>query len=124
MKKLSLVFTLTLGLFFCLNASAQTTADYFAGKWNVTVFGTPNGDAKITLVLEKKGTELTGVVRDSTNTEVSTITQIDQNEKSITAAFNIQNYDVTLTLNPVDQDNTKGTLMNMFDAVGVRVKEN
>ena len=135
MKKLSLIFTVVAGMFFCLNAKAQTnigtqtnagaqtTADYFAGKWNVIIMGTPNGDSKLTLVFEKKDGKLTGAVRDSTDKEIAKITQIDQKDKSITAAFNVQNYDVTLTLDPVDENNVKGSLLGMFDAKGVRVKE-
>ena len=41
----------------------------------------------------------------------------------INTAFNISGYDVTLTLKKVDADNTRGDLMGMFDAEGVRVKE-
>ena len=124
-----------MGLFFCVNAQAQTTApatttatattstDYFPGKWNIVVKGTPNGDAKMTFVIERKDGKLTGAVQDSTGKEMTKITSIDEKDKSITAAFTIQSYDVTLTLEPVDADDVKGSLMGMFDATGVRVKE-
>jgi len=113
MKKLTLIFTVVLGLFMSLTVKAQTTApaiatapatsaDYYPGKWNVVVKGTPNGDAKMTFVFERK----------------------DEKDKTITAAFTIQTYDVTLTMDPVDADNIKGSLMGMFDATGMRVKEN
>jgi hypothetical protein len=124
MRKLSLIFTVALGLFLAISAKAQTAPDYFPGKWNVVVMGTPNGDAKMTFVLERKDGKLTGAVQDSTGKEMTKITQIDEKDKSITAAFTIQSYDVTLTLDPVDDDHVKGSLMNMFDAKGVRVKEN
>ena len=122
MKKLSLIFTMIIGLFLTLNAKAQTS-DYFPGKWNVVVMGTPNGDAKMTFVLERKDGKLTGAVQDSTGKEMTKITQIDEKDKSITAAFTVQSYDVTLTLDPVDDDHVKGSLMGMFDAKGVRVKQ-
>ena len=140
MKKISLIFTVVLGLFISLNANAQTSApagsatpvmasattttDYFPGKWNVLVKGTPNGDAKMTFVFERKEGKLTGAVQDSTGKELTKITSIDEKDKTITAAFTIQSYDVTLTLEPVDADDVKGSLMGMFDATGVRVKEN
>ncbi|HTD42123.1 MAG TPA: hypothetical protein VK671_15950 [Mucilaginibacter sp.] len=124
MKRLSLILTAVLGLFLSLNANAQATTDYFPGKWNVTVMGTPNGDAKMTFVLERKDGKLTGAVQDSTGKEMTKITQIDEKDKTITAAFTIQSYDVSLTLDPVDDDHVKGSLMGMFDAKGVRVKEN
>ena len=123
MKKLSLIFTLVFALFLGVQSKAQTTTDYFPGKWNVVVMGTPNGDAKMTLVLERKDGKLTGVVQDTTGKEMSKITQIDEKDKTMTAAFKVQEYDVALTLEPVDDDHVKGNLLGMFDAKGVRVKE-
>ena len=129
MKKLSLIFTVAAGLLMSLTVKAQTAAtttapaDYFPGKWNVVVMGTPNGDAKMTFVIERKDGKLAGAVQDSTGKELTKITSIEEKDKTITAAFTIQSYDVTLTLEPVDADDVKGSLMGMFDAKGVRVKE-
>ena len=123
MKKLNLFCLAVLGLFLSASVNAQAPADYFAGKWNVVVMGTPQGDAKMTFVFERKDNKLTGAVQDSTGKEISKITQVDEKDKSITAAFNTQNYDVTITLEPVDDDHVKGSLLGMFDAKGVRVKE-
>ena len=123
MKKLNLIFTVVVGLFMSLNVSAQTKPDYYPGKWNVIVMGTPNGDAKMTFVLERKDGKLTGAVQDSTGKEMTKITSIDEKDKTATLAFTVQSYDVTLTLDPVDDDHVKGSLMGMFDAKGVRVKE-
>lgn len=124
MKKLSFFFTVMLGLFIAANTHAQTApADYYPGKWNVVIIGTPQGDSKMTLVLERKDGKLTGAVQDSTGKEISKITSVDEKNKTITAAFTAQSYDVTLTLDPVDDDHVKGSLLGMFDAKGVRVKE-
>lgn len=123
MKKLSFILTVAIGLFFGFSAKAQTS-DYFPGKWNVVIMGTPNGDAKMTFILERKDGKLTGAVQDTTGKEMTKITSIDEKDKTINAAFTIQSYDVTLTLEPVDDDHVKGSLMGMFDAKGVRVKEN
>lgn len=123
MKKLTLIFTVVTGLFLSLNAAAQTK-DFYPGKWNVIIFGTPNGDAKMTFALERKDGKLTGAVQDSTGKELTKITSVEEKDKTITAAFTIQSYDVTLTLDPVDDDHVKGSLLGMFDAKGVRVKEN
>ena len=122
MRKLNLIFTVITGLFMSFNASAQTKTDYYPGKWNILVIGTPNGDSKMTMVLERKDGKLSGAVQDSTGKELTKITTIDEKDKTITAAFTIQSYDVTLTLDPVDDDHVKGSLMGMFDAKGVRVK--
>lgn len=123
MRKLTFIFALAIALFFGLNAKAQTT-DYFPGKWNVVIMGTPNGDAKLTFVLERKDGKLGGVVQDTTGKEMTKITQIDEKDKTINAAFTIQSYDVSLALEPVDDDHVKGSLMGMFEAKGIRVKEN
>jgi hypothetical protein len=127
MRKFSFIFALISSLFFGLNAKAQTatpaTTDYFPGKWNVIVSGTPNGDAKMTFVLERKDGKLGGAVQDSTGKELTKITSVDEKDKTATIAFSTQGYDVTLTLEPIDDDHVKGSLMGMFDAKGVRVKE-
>ena len=135
MKKHHLIFTLIIALFVSVNVKAQTAAtttttataatpDYFPGKWNVVIIGTPGGDAKMTFALERKDGKLSGAVQDTTGKELTKITSIDEKDKTITAAFTIQSYDVTLTLEPIDDDHVKGSLMGMFDAKGVRVKEN
>jgi hypothetical protein len=135
MKKLNLIFTVAAALLISLTVNAQTAApatpnpptttiaDYYPGKWNVIVMGTPNGDAKMTFVLARVDGKLTGAVQDSTGKELTKITTIDEKDKSMTAAFTIQQYDVTLTLDPIDDDHVKGSLMGMFDAKGVRVKQ-
>lgn len=123
MKKLSLIFSVVVAVFLTLNAKAQAPADFYPGKWVVTIFGTPNGDAKLTFVLERKDGKLAGAIQDTTGKELTKITTIDEKEKTLTAAFTIQSYDVTLTLDPIDDDHLKGSLMGMFDAKGVRVKE-
>jgi hypothetical protein len=125
MKKAGLLFT---GLFFLLlsvNVKAQSlTADYFAGKWSVLVKGTPNGDAKMIFVLEKKVDSLVGVVQDSTGAEISKISSVEQAENQITAYFTAQGYDVNIVLTKKDDDHATGSLMGMFDADAERVKSN
>jgi len=124
MKKLSLIFTVIFGVFLFVNAKAQATTDYFPGKWLVSVTGTPRGDVKMIFVLERKDGKLTGAVQDSTGKELTKIISIEEKDKTITAAFNVHDYDLTLLMEPVDDDHVKGTMLGMFEAKGVRVKEN
>jgi len=124
MRKLS---CLCAGLFFLLlsfnvNAQTKTGADFFEGKWSVLLKGTPNGDVKMILVLEKNDTALAGVVQDSTGLEVSKIDKIEVAGDAATVYFNAQGYDVNLVMNKKDDDHTTGSLMGMFDADGERVK--
>ena len=123
MKRLSLFFAGLFLLLLSLHVKAQTsTADYFTGKWNVVVKGTPNGDARMFVVLEKKDTTLTGAIQDSTGTEMSKIDSVTLSDTSATVFFNAQGYDVNLVMNKKDDDHITGNMMGMFDADGERVK--
>jgi len=126
MKRLVLFFFIFSAVLFSFGANAQTAApaDYFAGKWSVVAEGTPNGDAKMIVSLERKGGQLSGVILDAaTNTEISKIDKIEETEKSITVYFVGGGYEVFLLLEKKDDDHVAGSLMNMFDAKGERVKE-
>lgn len=125
MKKLNVWVA---GLLFLLlstgiKAQTKTGADFFAGKWNVIVKGTPNGDAKLVVVLEKKDKDLTGTVQDSTGKELSKLSKVDVTDTAVTVYFTVQSYDVNLVMNKKDDDHVIGSMMSMFDAEGERVKE-
>ena len=124
MKKLSFFFT---GLFFLLlsvNVKAQTTgADYFTGKWSVLIKGTPSGDARMYVTLEKQDTTLAGNIKDSTGQLDTKIDKVELNGDKITLYFNTQGYDVNLEMDKKDDDHVTGSMMGMFDAEGERVKQ-
>jgi hypothetical protein len=124
MTKFKSMFTGVLILFLALTAQAQTGsgADYFAGKWNVLIKGLPQGDAKMFFVLEKKDSTMTGIVQDSTGTQISKLDKVELTTTSATLYFNVQGYDVNLVMNKKDDDHVTGSLMGMFDADGERVK--
>ena len=74
-------------LLLSINVHAQsgTGADYFTGKWSVLVKGTPNGDAKMFIVLDKKDSTLTGSVQDSSGGIVARATvKLTQNGTQVT----------------------------------------
>ncbi len=79
MKKLSVFISTSCIILLSTGAMAQTQsgADYFAGKWNMLVKGLPNGDTKMFVVLDKKDTTLTGVIQDSTGTEMSKFSKVE-----------------------------------------------
>jgi len=123
MKKFKSILIALFSLFFIVGAKAQTAgADYFAGKWSVLVKGLPNGDAKMFFVLEKKDTTMTGVVQDSTGTEISKIDKVELKDTTATVYFSAQGYDVNLAMTKKDDDHITGSLMGMFDAEGERLK--
>jgi hypothetical protein len=124
MRKLGLLFN---GLFFLLfatvlNAQSKTGADYFTGKWNMMVKGLPNGDTKMVVSLEKTGDKMTGIIQDSTGKKVSDISKVELTDSSATVYFSAQGYDVNLLMNKKDDDHVTGSMMNMFDSEGDRVK--
>ena len=124
MRKVSLI-----GLFLIIavafNTKAQTTApaEFFAGKWDVTILGTPNGDSKMLVELVRQDGKLTGQMSNPAEpTAEKTPVTVAENADLLELAFNAQGYDVTINLKKVDDDNLKGSLMGMFDANAKRIK--
>jgi len=111
-------FFLSMGV----NAQVQTSAEYFAGKWNVMVKGTPNGDAAMIFNLGNLENKITGVITDTAGVEVSKISGADLGENAITLYFNASGYDINLTLSKKDEDHVTGNMLGMFEAEGERIK--
>lgn len=125
MKKVS-AFLLLFLLNVTVSTFAQTTppTDFYAGKWEINVTGTPQGNSKLVAELVRKDGKLTGQLTNAAepNAEKIPITSINEDGDKLGMAFTAQGYDVTLDLTKVDEDNLKGSLMNMFDAKATRVK--
>ena len=125
MKKSILFFA---GIFFLLlsigaNVQAQTGTDYFAGKWDVLVKGTPSGDAHSTLSLSRVDGKLAGDFT-SPNEKAIKLSKVEEKADEVTVYFTSSNgYDVYLQLKKKDDSHVEGTMMDMFDASGVRIVE-
>jgi hypothetical protein len=124
MKKIK---TLTFGFAFFLLASnieaqSKTGADYFAGKWNMLITGTPYGDLKRIYVLDKKDNILTGVVQDTTGKEIAKCSKVEVKEKEVTLYYHAMGNDIIITLIKKDDDHIAGSLLGMFEATGERIK--
>ena len=124
MKKLTAILTVAFFMLISFNSCAQTESkpDYFIGKWDVTVAGTPQGDAVLKVDLTRKEGKLAGTILTTSESEPATITKIEEKEGSVTLYFTASGYDVYLLMEKKDDDHVTGNLMNMFDAKGVRVK--
>lgn len=124
MKKLFVFILVPFFIFMSTGAMAQSqsTPDYFAGKWNMLVKGLPNGDTKMIVVLDKKDTTLAGTIQDSVGTEISKFSKVELRENGVTVYFTAQGYDVYMTMNKKDEDHITGSMMDMFDAEGMRSK--
>jgi len=124
MKKL---LSLTIGSFllfvsFTSHAQTKTGADFFAGKWKVSIPGTPYGDLVRIYVLEKKGNELTGIVQDSTGTEITKCSKVEVKDNEVTLYYSALGNDISITLIKKDDDHVTGNVMNTFTATGERIK--
>ncbi len=125
MKKISFIlFALILGMAF--NGFAQTTklADFFAGKWEIAVNGTPRGDVKFTTDLVRKDGKLTGDLVDAADTANAKrpITKVEETADKMVIYFeSSQAGEIAIELTKVDDDNLKGALMS-FDATAKRLK--
>jgi hypothetical protein len=126
MKKNLLTFTAVLvaALLFTLKSNAQaTTSAYYAGKWDVLVKGTPQGDAHLLFTLADSAGTIKGTFTDPETKKEVPLTRAELKEDKLTLYFTVQSYDVSLLLAKKDEDNVTGSLMSMFEATGVRVKK-
>jgi len=125
MKKLT---NLTAGLFTLFlsissHAQSKSGADFFAGKWNVLVTGTPYGDLKRVYILDKKDNGLAGTVLDSTGKEIAKCSKVDVKDNEITLYYTALGNDVNVALTKKDEDLVTGKALGMFDAKGERIKQ-
>jgi hypothetical protein len=124
MKKFKSILAVAILLSVSFVLNAQTTgADYFAGKWNILVKSLPQGDTKMIVLLDKTDSTMTGAIQDSTGTEISKFSKVELTDSSATVYFTAQGYDVYLRLDKKEEDHVTGSMMDMFDAEGDRVKQ-
>jgi len=124
MKK---ILPILLGSFFLVisfpaNAQTKTGADFFSGKWKVSIPGTPYGDLVRIYVLEKKDNGLSGTVQDSTGKEVTKCSKVEVKDNEVTLYYSAMGNDINITLIKKDDDHVTGSVAGMFDATGVRIK--
>lgn len=125
MQKLTILAAGLFSLLLSVKISAQskTGADFFAGKWNVLVTGTPYGDLKRVYILEKKDNGLSGTVLDgSTGKELTKCSKVDVKDNEVTLYYTSLGTDVNVVLAKKDEDHITGKALGMFDASGERVK--
>lgn len=126
MKKFSMILTAFL-LFSVVSIQAQDKqddGDFFIGKWKLLVKGTPNGDAEMFVSFKKndKG-KIVGTTGDVKSGETA-FTRVEAKKDKITAYWVAQGYDVYIYLEKTGDDKVEGSMMDMFDATGTRVKDN
>lgn len=125
MKKATLINLMAVILVvIAAQGNAQTQTNYFIGKWNVLVKGLPNGDTHMMFNIADSAGHLKGALLDTTAAHKDVpLTKIEQDGDKATLYFTAQSYDVSLVLAKKDDDHATGSLMGMFDADAVRLKE-
>lgn len=99
-----------------------STSDYFVGKWKTTFFGTPNGDATLTLDLVRKDGKLIGTITPNDGEAKSAaLDNVEETPEKLTIYFNMSGYDINVTLDKIDADTLTGSLMGMFKTKAVRI---
>ncbi|WP_428666092.1 hypothetical protein [Runella sp.] len=126
MKKASLIlFVAFFGI--ALKGFSQSTApaDFYAGKWEISVLGSPRGDIKFVTNLVRKDGKLTGELANPADaTEAKRpITKIEESAKKLVIYFeSSQAGEISIDLDKIDDNNLKGSLMS-FEATAKRIKE-
>ena len=125
MKQIRFILAAML-LFVAFAANAQENkkiGSFFVGTWNITVKGTPNGDSNMKVVFKRNAEgKITGATCDDQGKETP-FTRLEVKNDKITAYWVAQGYDVYLYLEKVADNKVEGSMMDMFDAVGTKVKE-
>jgi cytochrome c len=121
MKKVSVIlFALIFGL--ATAGFAQTSSNFFEGKWNVLVKGTPEGDAVIPMRFETKDGKMKGYFTAKGEQNETEMTLAEAKGEELNLAFTISGYDITLVITKKDEDHGTGKLMDMFEVEATRVK--
>jgi len=120
MKKILIIISGFILLISSQLSNAQDTPDYFVGDWKVVIQGTPNGDAKMEMHLERIDGTLTGNIKNE-GMDAITISKVEEKEESITVYYSAVGYDVNMLFKKKDPNNIDGSLMDMFDLKGERV---
>lgn len=127
MKKASIILAvLFLGIFCKSFAQTAPPTDFFAGKWEINLTGTPNGDVKFLTTLTRKDGKLSGELANASDATQAKrpISKVDESADKIIIYFeSSQGGEIALELAKIDNDNLKGILMDSFDATAKRLKD-
>jgi cytochrome c len=100
---------------------AASNVDFFVGKWNTTMIGTPGGDVEIALILERKDGKLTGKMSSEKMGGDQALEKVEETESGkIKVFFQANGMNINMDLEKDSNDSFKGKLMNMFDVKGKR----
>jgi hypothetical protein len=124
--KQKVYFLLALFISISAFASAQTPADFYAGKWEIMIYSSPMGDIKFTTELVRKDGKLTGELSmpDYPDREKRAITKVEENGDNIKIFFNSPQSggDVAIDLKKENDTTLRGKTME-YETVAKRINE-
>jgi len=124
MKKMSKILVGLVLMLTVYTVEAQTVeGNFFVGKWNVLVEGTPQGDSNMELRVEKKDGKIVCLMQQEAGGEFKPVERLEVSDTEITVYWTAGGYNVYLYLEKVEENKVEGALMDMFDAFGERVVE-
>lgn len=121
-KFMPAVLLLFVALFSFSFTEKSLSPEYFEGKWAVTVKDTPQGTATIPMRFETVDGVTKGYFMEDASGTEKTMSSVSISGDILTAYFNIQGYDVYVSLKKVDDESASGSLMDMFTAEAKKVK--
>ncbi len=126
MKNVSIIISTIILAFIVntgsMNAQAKITGEkYFTGKWNLMVYGLPDGDTKMVMNIGKTDDKINGNLGDPSKTDSPLeLSNIEVADSTFKATFSAQGMDISILLKIKDDKNVTGNMMDMFDIKGIK----
>lgn len=113
--------------FTSLTMFAQTDKSneaFFIGKWDLFVEGLPTGDAHMLLVIKKNAEgQLEGTIGGLDGSGTNKLTKVEIKENTLQVNFIGGGYDVPVYLDREDDGTISGSMNDMFDCSGKKIKD-
>ncbi|HEY4785006.1 MAG TPA: hypothetical protein VIH57_03110 [Bacteroidales bacterium] len=105
------------------DTTLSTSEKFFIGKWKLMVYGLPQGDATMLLVIEKKEGKLVGTLGGENGENTTKLTKVEIKDNTLNVRFMGGGYDVPMYLDKKDDKSITGSMNDMFDVTGTKVVE-
>ncbi|MDP4270622.1 MAG: hypothetical protein Q8909_10915 [Bacteroidota bacterium] len=96
---------------------------YFIGKWKLNVYGLPQGDAKMLMVIEKVDGKLQGTLGGEKGENPNKFTKVEIKGNTLNVRFMGGGWDVPMYLDKKDEKKITGSMNDMFDVDGTKIVE-
>lgn len=105
-----------------INAQVKNTGEkFFIGKWNAMLYGVPDGDTKMVIIINRKDDKLTGNMSDPAKSDPPVeLDNIEVADSTFKATFSAQGMDITIMLKIKNDTTITGNMMNIFDIKGTK----